>query len=103
MNKHPLAFWSLSTTEMLQQLQAAKEGLTAGEAGARLARYGSNLLKRSKRPDVFTLLLTQFKSPFIFILFFAPECSFFFHEPLIAFIILPFLFVTDLLVFWQVR
>jgi len=41
MNK-PLAFWSLSTTEMLQQLQTAKEGLTAGEARERLARYGSN-------------------------------------------------------------
>jgi hypothetical protein len=39
MNKHPLAFWSLSTTAMLQQLQAAKEGLTAGEAGERLRRH----------------------------------------------------------------
>jgi Cation transporter/ATPase, N-terminus len=57
MNKHPLAFWSLSTTAMLQQLQAAKEGLTAGEAGKRLRRYGSNLLKPSKRSDVFTIVL----------------------------------------------
>jgi len=53
MRQHPpLAFWSLSTTEMPRQLQTAKEGLTGGEAGERLARYGSNLLKPSKRSDV---------------------------------------------------
>ena len=103
MNKHPLAFWGLSTTEMLQQLQAAKEGLTAGEAGARLARYGSNLLKPSKRSDVFTLLLAQFKNPLILILFFATGLSFFLHEPVDAFIILAILLVSGLLGFWQER
>ena len=80
MNK-PLAFWSLSTTEMLQQLQTAKEGLTAGEARERLARYGSNLPKAAKRPEAVTLLFAQFKSPLILILFFATGLSFFLHEP----------------------
>jgi len=78
MNK-PLAFWSLSTTEMLQQLQTAKEGLTAGEARERLARYGSNLPKAAKRPEAVTLLFAQFKSPLILILFFATGLSFFLH------------------------
>src|SRR5690348_8029715 len=64
MNK-PLAFWSLSTTEMLKQLQTAKEGLTADEARERLARYGSNLPKPAKRSDLVTLLFDQFKSPLI--------------------------------------
>jgi len=68
MSQHPLAFWSLSTTEMLRQLQTATEGLTGDEARERLARYASNLLKPSKRSDVFTLLFAQFKSPLIFIL-----------------------------------
>jgi P-type Mg2+ transporter len=103
MNKHPLAFWSLSTTAMLQQLQAAKEGLTAGEAGERLRRYGSNLLKPSKRLDVFTLLLTQFKSPLILILFFATGLSFVLHETVDAFIILAIVLVSGLLGFWQER
>ena len=62
MNK-PVAFWNLSTTEMLRQLQTAKEGLTGDEARERLSRYGSNLLKPPKRSDAFTLLLAQFKSP----------------------------------------
>lgn len=48
MNQHPLAFWSISATEMLQQLHTAKDGLTADEARQRLARHGSNLLKPKK-------------------------------------------------------
>jgi len=103
MNKHPLAFWSLSTTAMLQQLQAAKEGLTAGEAGERLRRYGSNVLKPPKRLDVFTLLLTQFKSPLILILFFATGLSFVLHETVDAYIILAIVLVSGLLGFWQER
>ncbi len=104
MRQHPpLAFWSLSTTEMPRQLQTAKEGLTGGEAGERLARYGSNLLKPSKRSDVFTLLLAQFKNPLILILFFATGLSFFLHESVDVFIILSIVLVSGLLGFWQER
>ena len=102
MNK-PLAFWSLSTTEMLQQLQAAKEGLTSDDAKERLTRYGSNLLKPTKRSDILTLLLAQFKSPLILILFFATGMSFVLHEPVDAFIILAIVLVSGLLGFWQER
>jgi Mg2+-importing ATPase len=102
MNK-PLAFWSLSTTEMLQRLQSAKEGLTTDEAKERLARYGSNLLKPQKRSDVLTLLLTQFKSPLILILFFAIGLSFFLHETVDAFIILAIVLASGLLGFWEER
>src|ERR1051326_9108957 len=102
MNK-PLAFWSLSTTEMLQRLQSAKEGLTTDEAKERLPRYGSNLLKPQKRSDVFTLLLTQFKSPLILILFFAIGLSFFLHETVDAFIILAIVLASGLLGFWEER
>jgi len=102
MNK-PRAFWSLSTTEILQQLQTAKEGLTSAEATERLARYGSNLLKPPKRSDVFTLLIAQFKSPLILILFFATGLSFFLGEPVDAFIILAIILVSGLLGFWQER
>ena len=103
MSQKPLAFWSLSGTEMLQQLQAAKEGLTVDEAGQRLRHYGSNLLKPQKRSDVPTLLIAQFKSPLILILFFATGLSFFLHEPVDAFIILAIVLVSGLLGFWQER
>jgi len=103
MNQHPLAFWSLSATEMLQQLQTAKEGLTGDEARQRLARYGSNRLKPLKRSDVFTLLLAQFKSPLIPIIFFATGLSFFLHDLVDALIILSIVLVSGFLGFWQER
>src|SRR5207244_4675968 len=99
----PLAFWSLSTPEMLQQLQATQAGLTGAEARQLLARYGANLLKPHKRSDVLTLLLAQFKSPIILILVFATGLSFFLHDPVDAFIILAIVLVSGLLGFWQER
>ncbi|MGD0589865.1 MAG: magnesium-translocating P-type ATPase [Bacteroidota bacterium] len=103
MNQLPLAFWSVSVTEMLQKLETVKEGLTGDEAKQRLARYGANLLKPPKRSDVWTLLLNQFKSPIILILFFATGLSFFLHDPVDAIIILSIVLVSGLLGFWQER
>ena len=100
---HDPAFWSLSTTEILQQLQTTKEGLTGDEARERLARYGSNLLKPPKRSDVLTLLLAQFRSPIILILFFATGLSFVLHDPVDALIILTIVLASGLLGFWQER
>ena len=100
---HTPAFWSLSTTEILQQLQTTKEGLTGDEARQRLARYGSNLLKPPKRSDVLTLLLAQFRSPIILILFFATGLSFVLHDPVDALIILTIVLASGLLGFWQER
>ena len=101
MNQLPPAFWSISATEILQHLGTAKEGLSSEEARQRLARYGSNLLKPQKRSDVLTLLLAQFKSPLILILFFATGLSFFLRNPVDAFIILTIVLVSGLLGFWQ--
>ncbi|MCX5886676.1 MAG: magnesium-translocating P-type ATPase [Proteobacteria bacterium] len=103
MNQLPPAFWSISTIEMLQKLETAKEGLMGDEARRRLARYGANLLKPQKRSDVLTLLLAQFKSPIILILFFATGLSFFLRDPVDAFIILSIVLVSGLLGFWQER
>jgi Mg2+-importing ATPase len=103
MSQLPPAFWSLSATEMLRQLETAKEGLTGDEARQRLARCGANLLKPQKRSDVFTLLLAQFKSPIILILFFATGLSFFLQDPVQASIILTIVLVSGLLGFWQER
>jgi len=94
MNQLPSAFWSVSANETLQQLGAAREGLSGEEARQRLARYGSNLLKPQKRSNVLTLLLAQFKSPLILILLFATGMSFFLHDPVNALIILAIVLVS---------
>jgi Mg2+-importing ATPase len=99
---HP-ALWSISEDHMLKNLESVKEGLTGNEAKKRLALYGANLLKPQKRSDVLTLLVSQFKSPIILILFFATGLSFFLHDPVDAFIILSIVIVSGLLGFWQER
>ncbi len=96
-------FWSMSAADMLQQLQTGTNGLSSKEAEQRLARYGANLLKPPKRSDAWTLLLAQFKSPIILILFFAIGLSFLVHDPVDASIILAIVLVSGLLGFWQER
>ena len=101
MNKPQPVFWSIAAHEMLQQLQTTAQGLTIDEARARLTRYGANLLKPKKKSDALTLLLSQFKSPIILILFIATGLSFFLSDPVDAFIILTIVLVSGLLGFWQ--
>ena len=101
MNKSTATFWSIAATEMLQQLQTTAQGLTTDEARARLTRYGANLLKPKKKSDALTLLVSQFKSPIILILFIATGLSFFLGDPVDAFIILTIVLVSGLLGYWQ--
>jgi Mg2+-importing ATPase len=103
MNQIPPAFWSMSVEDLLKLLETAKEGLTNNEAHKRLALYGANLLKPQKRSDVLTLLISQFKSPIILILFFATGLSFFLHDQVDAIIILSIVLISGLLGFWQER
>jgi len=88
---------------MLKNLETTKDGLKNDEARRRLARYGANTLKPPKRSDDFTLLVGQFKSPLIMILFFATALSFFLGDTVDAYIILSIVLASGLLGFWQER
>jgi Mg2+-importing ATPase len=103
MNQIPPAFWSMSTADLLKLLETVKEGLSDNEAQKRLALFGANLLKPPKRSDALTLLISQFKSPIILILFFATGLSFFLHDQVDAIIILSIVLISGLLGFWQER
>jgi Mg2+-importing ATPase len=103
MNQLPPAFWNTSATEMLQHLQTTTKGLTGDEAGARLARYGANRLKPPKRSGVWSLLLKQFGSPIVLILFVATGLSLLLGDRVDACIILLIVLISGLLGFWQER
>jgi P-type Mg2+ transporter len=77
--------------------------LTEDEAEKRLAQYGANLPKPTKKSGALTLLLTQFKSPLILILIFAGALSFFLGDSINAAIILTIILISSLLGFWQER
>ena len=103
MNHSQTQFWSVASSELLQQLQTTPQGLRRDEIQERLLRYGSNVLRPKKKSDVLTLLIAQFKSPIILILIFAAGLSFFLRDPIDAVIILVIVFVSGFLGFWQER
>jgi P-type E1-E2 ATPase len=101
MNQHLWPFGVFVLQRCYSNFKWLKEGLTGEEARQRLARYVSNLLKSSRRSDVLTFPLAQFKSPLILILLLATALSFFSHDPVDAFIILTTVLVSSFLGFWQ--
>ena len=101
MEQNPQSFWSISTSELLNRLQATDRGLTTVEAKKRLISYGANRLKPQKRSDALTLFIAQFKSPIILILLLATGLSLFLHNVVDASIILTIVVISGLLGFWQ--
>ncbi|HNX99478.1 MAG TPA: magnesium-translocating P-type ATPase [Oscillospiraceae bacterium] len=95
------SFWSMPIEDILNALESSKDGLTSSEAGKRLSVYGLNSIKPPKRRSNFTLLISQFKSPIIIILFFATGLSFFLRDTLDAAIILAIVLISGFLGFWQ--
>ena len=94
-------FWSRPADEVLARLETSRQGLSSGEARARLVRHGPNVLKPKKRTDALTLLAAQFKSPLVLILVFAAGLAFLTGDRPDAFIILFIILASGLLGFWQ--
>jgi Ca2+-transporting ATPase len=53
----------------------SRQGITSGEAAARLLEYGPNELPERKPPGLLLIFLTQFRSPFIYVLLVAAIVS----------------------------
>ena len=80
---------------------AAPVGLSSQEAGARLEKNGPNVLDSHSRNSAWKLLLRQFESPIILILFAATTISMFLGEVTDGIIILGIIIPSGLLGFWQ--
>jgi magnesium-transporting ATPase (P-type) len=64
-------FYSISTEQVLQTLQAGPHGLTRDEAKQRLAKFGKNHLFQAKGESALKILWRQIKNPLIYILIFS--------------------------------
>ena len=95
------SFWSIPLEDILKSFEASKDGLTSNEAKKRLLTYGSNSIKPKKSNSTLGLLISQFKSPIIIILFIAIGLSFFLGDTVDASIILTIVLISGLLSFWQ--
>ncbi|KPV50788.1 magnesium transporter, partial [Kouleothrix aurantiaca] len=103
MVEQPQPFWAIPSDQVLHQLRATPRGLTSDDARRRLAQYGANHLAPRRRTNTLVLLIAQFKSPIILLLFFAAVLSFALGERTDAAIILVILIASGLLSFWQER
>ena len=92
------AFWSIETDRLLAQLETSDQGLSSAAAKERLAR--STQLK-PHRETAWSLLIDQFKSPIIILLFVSAVLSFATDDSINAMIILVILVASGLLSFWQ--
>jgi magnesium-transporting ATPase (P-type) len=95
------AFWSVPSSELLQQLDTTPKGLMEEVANERLKEFGAIRLKPQERSKGLLLFLSQFKGPIIIILLLAAGLSFFLRDSTDALIILAIVLVSGLLGFWQ--
>ncbi|MBU1180082.1 HAD-IC family P-type ATPase [Patescibacteria group bacterium] len=96
-----IAFHNLTIEETLKELGANIDGLTEKEVKARLKKYGKNELPREKILSRFSIFLSQFKSPLVYILLVAAIVSGILMEPIDMTIILAAIFINVVIGFVQ--
>ena len=96
-------YWNIPTTEVLERLGSAPQGLSTVQGNALLARYGPNALGSARRLSGLRLLLKQFQSPITLILIGAAMLSLFLGDRTNAIIIRAIVLVSSVLGFWQER
>jgi Mg2+-importing ATPase len=93
-------YTALSTEELLSRLHTSVQGISTAEAGKRLLTSGRNELA-SRTVRWYQVLLRQFNTPFIYLLFGAAALSFFLHEPIDGIIIIGFVIINAVLGFLE--
>jgi Mg2+-importing ATPase len=94
-------YWALDVPELLAELGSRRIGLSAGEAQARLERYGPNRLAAEHDVRAAALLMRQFASPLVLILIFGASISLILRAWTEALIILAIVLGSTMLGFWQ--
>ena len=96
-----MEFYQLSKSQVFEELQTTEKGLTEDEVKLRLERYGPNALKEEEGIKVLKLLVSQFNSIVVYILFVAFLISLFLGERLDAIVIGSIIILNTLLGFFQ--
>ena len=67
---------TVNMTTMTEDEQGHQQGITSGDAAARLLESGPNELPERKPPGLLRIFLSQFISPFVYVLFAAAVISY---------------------------
>ncbi|HZX31989.1 MAG TPA: magnesium-translocating P-type ATPase [Rhodocyclaceae bacterium] len=68
-------FWRLSITALLERTAASPNGLSSGEAAARLAQFGPNVIHGERKRALALQFLAKFRNPLVIILLVASGLS----------------------------
>jgi len=91
----------LPIDKIFHKLQADQNGLSSAKVKARREKYGSNKLPEEKRLGALIILLSQFKSPLVYVLLAAAAISFILQDFVDMGIILAAVFLNTILGFYQ--
>jgi Mg2+-importing ATPase len=94
-------FWAMQKQELFNALDCSESGLVSQEAVSRLKKFGLNEFPATKKRNALSILVSQFKSPFILILVVAAIIAFFLGEQTDALIILAMVVLNSFLGFFQ--
>jgi len=72
-----ISWQSLPEPAVREKLATGEKGLPSQEAVTRIMEFGKNELPEAKKASVFTIFLSQFKSPLIYVLIAAALLSWF--------------------------
>lgn len=96
----PLAPHTFSVEEILLEFQTdAKVGLTQNEAEKRAIDFGSNTYQSQKQKSIWLMMLLQFRSPIVYLLFFAIAVTLYFQNLIEALAILVVILINAIIGF----
>lgn len=96
----PIAPHTFSVEEILREFQTDSEaGLTQNEAEKRAIDFGSNTYQSQKQKSIWLMMLLQFKSPIVYLLFFAIAVTLYFQNLIEAFAILVVILINAIIGF----
>ncbi len=92
---------SLTAREILTKLKSSRRGLTSEEAKVKLKKVGLNILPKDNKFSNLKILISQFKSPLVYILLIAAAISFLLGEFIDGGVILMAVFINTIVGFIQ--
>lgn len=101
LSKLSTPYWELTAQELFDALGSSQNGISSGEAKARLRSFGPNLLEIRRDETALRLLIKQFTSPLVLILIFAVAVSVFVGEWTDAAVIFAIVMVSGIISFVQ--
>ncbi len=93
---------TFSVKEILTELQSdSNSGLSRNEAENRTKAFGLNVYQTQKQKSILLMMLLQFKSPIVYLLFFAVAVTLYFQDYIESFAILAVIFINAIIGFFM--